>query len=177
MSIEVTGTKARVLALGDMSQTGMFFTNEGVEYVDTGPFDAILLASHLQTVKRHQVPKVMSELYKELVNGGRIIVTVPSLEWACREVCTQNDISLGAYLSIYGTESENYLCGFTMLWLRRCLEEAGFIIVEARTQTFKLNIHIGNVTKEEKAKQHVIIGVKREIDLEKALEWMDETSH
>src|SRR3972149_9040633 len=111
----------KALVLGDKSQANIFFREQNVEYVNTGPFDAILLASHLQIVQRNQVAKVIQILYDELVDGGRFIVTVPSLEWACRQVCTQNDIPLAAYLSIYGEETVPFLSGFSMLWVRRAL--------------------------------------------------------
>jgi hypothetical protein len=163
----------KALVLGDKSQAGIFFREANVEYVNEGPFDAVLLASHLQVLKRHQVPQALKTLYEELVDGGRIIITVPSLEWACRQVCTQNDIPISAYISIYGTESENYLCGFTMLWLRRAMEEVGFILLEARTETFRMNLTIGTDKLEDKAKQHVVIAIKRQPDPVLALEgWL-----
>lgn len=166
----------KALVLGDKSQVGIFFRGDEVEYVNEGPFDVVLLASHLQVLKRHQVPQAIQRLYDELNDGGRIIVTVPSLEWACRQVVVQNDIPLAAYISLYGTESENYLCGFTMLWLRRALEEVGFIVVEARTETFRMTITIGKDKIESPAKQHVIIAVKRQVNPRKALEWLHDIS-
>lgn len=162
----------KALVLGDKSQANIFFREQDVEYVNEGPFDAILLASHLQVVQRQNVATVIKALYEELVDGGRIIVTVPSLEWACRQVCTQNDIPIAAYISLYGLEKEPYLSGFTILWLRRALEEVGFIILEARTETFRMHITIGDKPLEDKAKQHVVIAIKRQPDPQKALEWL-----
>ncbi len=164
----------RALVLGDKSQSNIFFREQDVEYVNQGPFDAILLASHLQIVRRKDVTQVIAKLYDELSDGGRIIVTVPSLEWACRQIATQNDVPLNAYVSIYGTGEEPYLSGFTMLWLRRALEEAGFIILEARTESFRLRLTFGDQPLEDKAKQHVVIAVKRQPDPQKALEWLNE---
>jgi len=161
----------RVLAIGDTTQRERYFPSDA-EYTDVGPFDAALLASTLQTIPRTQVQIALSNLYEELVDGGRIIVTVPALDWACRDIVTQNDISLGAYMSIYGTEGQPHLSGFTMLWLRRCLEEVGFIVVEAHTEQFKMQFTMGAVKKEEKAKQHVIIGVKHQVDAAAALDWL-----
>jgi hypothetical protein len=133
----------------------------------------VLLASHLQVLKRHMVSKAIQTLYEELVDGGRLIITVPSLEWACRQVVTQNDIPLSAYISMYGPEGEAYLCGFTMLWLRRAVEEVGFVVVEARTESFRMHLTIGKDQIEEKAKQHVVIAVKRQVDPEIALKgWL-----
>ena len=162
----------KALVLGDKSQANIFFREQDVEYVNEGPFDAILLASHLQIVQRQNVSTVIQALYDELVDGGRMIITVPSLEWACRQVCVENDIPIEAYISIYGLEKEPYLCGFTMLWLRRALEEAGFIILEARTDWFRMHITIGEQKVENKAKQHIIIAVKHQPDPQKALEWL-----
>jgi|SRR3990170_1292234 len=166
----------RVLALGDESQKSRYFPDD-VEFVDEGPFDAVLLASTLQTIGRNQVQIALKKLYEDLVDGGRIVVTVPALEWACRQIVSEEEIGLGAYISIYGTEDQPFLAGFTMLWLRRCLEEVGFIVVEARTETFKMLFAIGELKKEEHAKQHIAIGVKREPDPKLALEWLDDKSH
>lgn len=162
----------KVLAIGDKTQRERYFP-EDAEYVEVGPFDACLLASTLQTVPRRQVQAALTTVYDELVDGGRIIVTVPALEWACREVVAEADISLGAYISIYGTEKEPFLSGFTILWLRRCLEEVGFIVVEARTEQFKMLFDFGALKKEERAKQHVIIGVKHAVDAKAALDWVE----
>lgn len=162
----------RVLALGDQSQRSMYFP-EDTEYVDELPYEAALLASTLQTVQRTQVTQVLQTLYDDLPDGGRLVVTVPSLEWACTEIVTKADISLGAYMSIYGTEGEPFLTGFTLLWLRRCMEEAGFVIVEARTESFKMRFTMGEIKTEEIAKQHIAIGVKHQVDPKLALDWME----
>ena len=164
----------KALVLGDKSQASLFFREQEVEYVNEGPFDAILLASHLQIVQRQNVEKVIGTLYDELVDGGRMIVTVPDLEWACRQVCTQNDIPIAAYICLYGLEKEPYLSGFNMLWLRRALESVGLIVVEARTETFKMHMTIGEQKVEDKAKQIIIIAIKRQPDPQKALEWLND---
>lgn len=163
----------RVLALGDVSQRKTYF-QEGTEYVNETPYEVALLASVLQTLPRTKVPEALETIYKDLPDGGRLVVTVPSLEWACTEFATKNDPGLGAYMSIYGTEGEPFLTGFTLLWLRRCMEEVGFAVVEARTETFKMQFTMGELKTEEMAKQHVAIGVKRQVDPRLALDWMQQ---
>jgi hypothetical protein len=162
----------KALVLGDKSQAGMFFRGQDVEYVNEGPFDAILLASHLQIVQRQHVATVIQQLYDTLNDGGHFIVTVPALEWACRQICTQNDIPISAYISIYGLEKEPFLSGFSMLWIRRVLEDVGLIILEARTETFKMHMTIGETTVDDIAKQHVVRAVKHAPEPQKALEWL-----
>ena len=163
----------RVLAIGDPTQRSMYFTDD-TEFVNEEPFEAALLASVLQTLPRNKVQEALENIYNLLPDGGRIIVTVPSLEWACRNVVTQNDISLAAYIAIYGVEGEPHLTGFTLLWLRRSLEEAGFIVVEARSEGFKMQFKMGALKTEEPASQHIAVGIKRKIDELKAIDWMDE---
>jgi hypothetical protein len=163
----------RVLGLGDVSQRQTYFPDD-TEYVNETPFEAALLASVLQTLPRNQVQKALQSLYDELPDGGRLIVTVPSLEFACREVVTKNDISLAAYLSLYGMENEPHLSGFTLLWLRRCLEEVGFIVVQARTEHFKMSFKSGELLVEEPAVQNIVIGVKRQVDAEKQIDWIED---
>jgi hypothetical protein len=161
----------RVLALGDVSQRDMFFPDD-VEYVNEAPYEAALLGSVLQTIPRNKVQSALQTLYDDLPDGGRLVVTVPSLEWACRNVVTQPDISLAAYISMYGVEGEPHLSGFTLLWLRRCLEEVGFIVVEARSMGFHMQFKVGLLTNQEEATQHIAIGVKRQVDAEKQIDWM-----
>jgi len=161
----------RVLALGDVAQRETYFPN-GVEYVNESPYEVALLASTLQLLPRTQVLVALKTLYDDLPDGGRIIVTVPSLEWACRDIVTKDEISLSAYISIYGVEGEPHLSGFTLLWLRRCLEETGFIVVEARSMDFKMKFKLGAISTLEDATQHIVIGVKRQIDAEAQVDWM-----
>ncbi len=163
----------RVLALGDKSQAAMFF-GEDAEYINETPFEAVFLGSHLQTVQRHQVVTVLEKLAVELPDGGRIIATVPSLEWACKEIVIRDpeELGLAPYISIYGTEEELCKCGFTMAWLRLCFEEVGMLVVSATSEWFTMHIGMGEASKEERAMQHVIIALKREKDPKDALTWL-----
>jgi len=163
----------RALALGDVSQRELYFP-DGTEFVDQVPYEAALLASVLQTLPRDQVQKALQRLYNDLPDGGRLIVTVPSLEAACRDIVTKDEISLASYISMYGVEGEPHLSGFTLLWLRRCLEEVGFVVVDAHTQDFKMQFTMGNIKVEEPAKQHIAIGVKRKVDAQAQIDWMEE---
>jgi len=163
----------RVLVLGDTEQAKMFFKDDA-EYVNEGPFDSILLATHLQTIQRQFVVPVLSKLAAELVNGGRIIITVPSLEWACKEIATNLDnMGLGPYTALYGLAGVPYMCGFTMPWLRMALEEAGFVVIEARSDFYTLKFKMDDdIEVTERAQQHIAIGLWSKKDPAQAIDWI-----
>ena len=165
----------RVLILGDIEQGKMFFEDD-VEYANQGPFDCILLATHLQTVQRQHVVQVLSKLADELVDGGRIIATVPALEWACKEIAANLDnMGLAPYTALYGMSDVPYLCGFTMPWLRMSFEEAGLTVIEARSDFYTLKFLLeGDIEATERAQQHIIIGLWHKKDPAQAIDWMAE---
>ena len=165
----------KVLLLGDVEQGKMFFEDD-VEYANQGPFDCILLATHLQTIQRQNVVQVLTKLAAELVDGGRIIATVPALEWACKEIAAHlESMGLAPYTAIYGMAETPNMCGFTMPWLRLSFEEAGLTVIEARSEFYTLKFLIdGDTEVEERAQQHIIVGLLHKKDPAQAIDWMAE---
>ena len=101
-------------------------------------YDAVYFENLLPEMTRRQVGPALKLLYDSLVMGGEIVIVVPSLEWACRVIATQDEPPLTAYASLYGDDGEPFLCGFTMRWLRAECERAGFKTVEAFDREYEV---------------------------------------
>jgi len=120
-------------------------------------YDIILLDHLINQAKRGQVSEVMKFFMDKLVDGGQIVVTVPGLEWACKEIASKDDAPVMAYLSVFGTDDEPHLCGLTLNWLRVVCEAAGYFTVQAYAERYTVTIN----DKQEPAMQNVYIGLKR----------------
>ena len=153
----------KVLVKGDWSQASTLFPQDSV-FDDTGenpPYDAAFLGHYLQTLNLSDVVPYLKELALLLDVGNEIWVTVPSLEWAAREIVTKDEPSVIIPLLIYGAVSDPHHCGFTMMWLRVALENAGFTTRKAVQEGYQLNIDgIG----EYMAVQNLVIGMKYDVE-------------
>lgn len=129
-------------------------------------YDVVVLSNLIQQARRLQVPKIL-ELYRDsLVDGGQLIVSVPSLEWACTEIATNDEASMFTYISIFGDDENPYLSGFKLLWLRGIIERLGFHVQTAHTEQY--NISVGEET--HRVLQNVVVAVKRTINASEAIE-------
>lgn len=150
----------KVLVKGDWSQAKIIFPKDA-DFItgDLGhipPYDAAFLGHYLPTFKQHECVVYLKEIYPMLKNMGEIWVTVPSLEWAAREIVTKDNPSIITPFMIYGTEEEPYRCGFTLFWLRVVVQGAGFIVRKAVQEVYKIGVD------DEKfdAVQNLVIGMK-----------------
>lgn len=119
-------------------------------------YDAVYFENLLPEMTRRQVGGALKLLFDSLKMGGEIVIVVPSLEWACRVIATQDDPPLTAYASLYGDDGEPFLCGFTMRWLRAECERAGFQTVEAFDREYEVQVN----GKAQRGVSHVWRGVR-----------------
>lgn len=121
---------------------------------EEGKYDGVYLENFMQQLLRREIGPALRLFYRTLKPGGKIVIAVPSLEWACREIATKDKPSELAYPSIYGDDENLHRCGFTLLWLRNACEAAGFETKEAYgqdilaefgtdTQRGRVNIYAG----------------------------------
>lgn len=120
-----------------------------------------IYASHLLEHFPHvEVASVIEHWYAKLKKGGELIINVPDLEWACKQLIKyeQGFLLSGYYntfagehglLSIfYGSEShegEYHKAGFTMNYLTKLLFKAGFegIDVKKDFEAHEMGVLIG----------------------------------
>ncbi len=91
-----------------------------------GPFDQIFLTGALERSPREQVVDLLKVYRLLLAELGELHVRVPSLEWAAKEIAVNDQPSRLAYHWLYGTQEAPHRCGFTLLWLRLALLNAGY---------------------------------------------------
>ena len=123
-------------------------------------YDVILLDHLINQAKRGQVSELLHFFMGKLADDGEIVITVPSLEWACKQIATKDDAPIMAYISVYGTDEEPHLCGLTLNWLRIACETAGYFTIQAYGERYTIRIN----DKEEQAMQNVYIGIKKKAE-------------
>jgi hypothetical protein len=119
-------------------------------------YDIVLLDHLINQAKRGQVGEMLRFFMDKLVDSGQIVVTVPSLEWASKQIAAKDDAPIMAYLSVFGTDEEPHLCGLTLNWLRLACEAAGYFTFQAYSESYNVTIN----DKKEAAMQNVYIGLK-----------------
>lgn len=139
-------------------------------YKDNPPqtdfYDGVYLENLLQQMLRREVVPGLRIFWNSLVVGGKIVIVVPSLEWACREVGTKDDPSPLAYLSIYGDDENPHLSGYTIMYLRKVCESVGFVTDTCYAQDY--NVMINDT--QHRGRSNVYTGFKRETSPESAIE-------
>lgn len=127
-----------------------------------------LLASHvLEHFSYWNTEKVLEGWVKCLKDGGELHLLVPSLEWAAREVLSENP-SPAVYAQLYAGQVNQWdvhYTGFTMRKLRQLMDKVGINCHTAKTGVY--HIRVGSLGEFE-AHQHYIAGVKGTPSLRKA---------
>lgn len=124
-----------------------------------GKLDGFLASHVLEHFSYWQTEKVLSGWVKCLKDGGELHILVPSLEWAAREVLSDNP-SPAVYAQLYAGQVNQWdvhLTGFTMRKLRQLFEKVGVNCNTARTGVYHLRV--GSLGEFE-AHQHYVAGVK-----------------
>lgn len=127
-----------------------------------------LMASHvLEHFSYWDTEKVLSGWVRCLKEGGELHILVPSLEWAAREVLSENP-SPAVYAQLYAGQVNQWdvhYTGFTMRKLRQLMDKVGINCNVARTGVY--HIRVGTFGEFE-AMQHYVAGVKGTTGLRKA---------
>ena len=92
-----------------------------------GAFDIVLASHVVEHVDRDYVNVVMRHIASAVRNHGEVMILVPSMEWAAREILAGND-NVGVQGAIYGAQYgplDYHRCGFTLKSLRFMVEIAG----------------------------------------------------
>ena len=124
-----------------------------------GKLDGLLASHVLEHFSYWKTDKILEGWLRCLKDGGEIHILVPSLEWACREILSEQP-SPAVYGQLYAGQVNTWdvhLTGFTMRKLRALFEKAGVAVHTARTGVY--HIRVGSVG-EFPAEQHYIAGVK-----------------
>lgn len=120
-------------------------------------YDIVFLDHFINQTSRKNIPGLIKYFIDKLKVNGQLIIVVPSLEWACMQIAREAEPPILAYLSIYGTDDEPTLSGFTLNWLRKLCEDAGLLTLQTASNRYKVTIN----EKEEIGFQHVYLGMKR----------------
>lgn len=117
----------KALAQGDIERIKKRYASPDIEWVDTdkpepGSLEMVVLDHLLQLSTPDRVHEVIDAYSGLLVEGGELVVIVPSLEWACNQYVQHDDPPLAAFVSLYGTPGLGHRSGFTLMQLRALLE-------------------------------------------------------
>ena len=97
------------------------------EWLEGGAyFDIIYCAHSLTALEAKKVPEAIRTMAALLNERGELWLAVPSLEWAMREIQSEEP-SPAIHVVIYGDKDHPARCGFTLAWLRQLVEQAMLI--------------------------------------------------
>jgi len=122
----------------------------------TRDYDGVYIDMLLQQAKRIEVSQFLQVFYNQMKPLAKIVVTVPSLEWACRMIATSDNPPASTYICIYGTDEEPHQCGMTVHWLRIVCEAIGFETY--MTQAMPAKVYVSGAPEE--IQQNIYIGMK-----------------
>lgn len=124
-----------------------------------GKLDGLLASHVLEHFSYWRTDKILEGWAKCLKEGGEIHILVPSLEWAARQILSEQP-SPALYGQLYAgqtTQWDLHLTGFTMRKLRQIMQKAGLSVGTARTGVY--HIRVGSMG-DFPAEQHYVVGVK-----------------
>jgi Uncharacterized protein conserved in bacteria len=130
-----------------------------------GQFDAVMANNALQRFNYMASITALAAWAQCLKEGGELHVVVPSLEWACREVLSENPSPV-CMIVLYGGQGGDgsiHTSGYTMRLLRAHFDKIGLGVTKARTGDVDIEVN-GKVMK---FQQHYICGVKGVPELSK----------
>lgn len=131
-----------------------------------GKLDGLLASHVLEHFSYWKTEEVLLGWVRCLKDGGELHILVPSLEWAAREVLSENP-SPAVYAQLYAgqvNEWDVHYTGFTMRKLRQLMDKIGLNTNVARTGVY--HVRVGTLGEFE-AHQHYVVGVKGEPGLRK----------
>lgn len=128
-------------------------------------FDLVVMSHVLEHMALAEVEPVLRNLQKALIPGkGELMVIVPSLEWAAKEIA--KDIPSPVLLShLYGNQSNDHQfhkSGFTLYLLRAMMEKVGYVTRRAYQEPFLITVDNGEEVLGFKSFQNIVVGLRSE---------------
>ena len=97
-----------------------------------GSVEAIWMGDFFEHLHRAKAPFVLSECYRVMAPGGKLLISVPNMILTMRRWLASDGLDEGCANLIWGQQGEgnanpdSHYNGFTEIKLRKMLEEAGF---------------------------------------------------
>jgi predicted SAM-dependent methyltransferase len=122
-------------------------------------FDTVFMSHVIEHIPRLSVVPVLRNVAQVLNKQGKMYVITPSLEWAARQIVTDEDLHVSVLASIFGSQDDQWQfhqCGFTIMLLRQAVRMAGMQDMEAYQSSYTINMESGPI----KAQQNIVVGWK-----------------
>lgn len=126
-------------------------------------YDVVYCSHALPTIDRAKVPSVVDSLRKCLKAGGELWLITPSLEWAAGQVLANEPNPL-AQVVLFGLDIPSRT-GYTLLWLRSLVENAGMITRRAFQGPYTIRVNEEDV----QLPQNVVIAMRYDVTPEPAV--------
>lgn len=108
-------------------------------------FDFIFCVYVLQSLWTNKVGSAISKLVNDLAHMGELHIYVPAAEQAAKALIKGGDDPITFY-QLWGTKEFPTHTGFTLVWLRALVVQAGALVRRANLSQFKLSYEDKEVT-------------------------------
>jgi len=146
---DAAGVARELFGEGDIESTPLLPGKKRTEY------DALLSYMVLPKVSFRDADKVFKSWLEALKPGGELVILIPSLEWAAKQVFTtpRSPVFMMHLFGVQDKPGESYLSGYTLLDLRSICFRAGLAVTHASTGEYLIN--------EQVCECHSVRGVKK----------------
>jgi len=135
---------------------------ESQEFLDMElpQFDLVMCSHVVEHIAPRTVDPVLAKLYAATVDGGQIIVKVPSIEWAAEQIASEK-ATIAVLFHLWGGQNGPYdvhKWGYTIGGLRNVVKRAGYVIAKAGVGHYEIIVN----GKAYPAQETYVIGIKVE---------------
>lgn len=102
-------------------------------------YDVVVMAHSLQRLEPMDVPDTVKRLADAAKMLGEVWIITPSLEWATKE-SEKESPSPALHYVLCGGKDDPHRCGFTIMWLRSLMAEAGLVTRQARHDVYTVEM-------------------------------------
>lgn len=123
-----------------------------------GEYDRIVVSNCLPELRRDQVMPFFKLVHDALTKRGEIIIQVPSAEYACKQMFTNNHNNMVFYM-LYGNDAVPFRACYTLLSLRTLVERSGLVVRKAAQELMEIQTTTGE---KDVMPVHALIGVRND---------------
>lgn len=121
-------------------------------------YDRVVVSNCIPELRRDQVMLFLSLIHDALNPMGELIIHVPSAEYACKQMFTNNHNNTVFYM-LYGNDTNPFRACYTLLSIRTLVERSGYVVRKAAQELMEIQTTTGE---KDVMPVHALIGVRND---------------